>query len=172
MTKTARMFTTTLLLTMLFLSTFLGSRVCAQDGLLIQPGVGVGPIRLGMTTEALVSVYGRPDVPPGPIGGGGPDVPVDESKATGHVYQYFKHKVTVLERGGHVSNIIVLNSAFHTANGIGVDSRLVDVLNAFGASGVRKEGQYGPDISYPTAGIRFLFMGEQVMGVDIRLPSK
>jgi hypothetical protein len=144
----------------------------AQNGLLIVPGHSIGPIELGMSAEQLRSVFGAPEVPPGPIGPDtNPDVAVPENKAAGHVYQYFRRKVTVLERGGKITNVITLEPGYRTANGIAVGSTVSDVQNAFGA-GVRKEGQYGPDISFPDQGIRFMFQGQQVFAIEVRYPSK
>lgn len=144
----------------------------AQDASLIQPGVGVGNIKLGMARDQVIAILGKPDLE-GPVSDQpqDPAVPVSPEKTNSSALQYFKHKITILVRASKVSGIMVLHPQYHTANGIGVDSRIADVQNAFGASGVRKDGQYGPDISYPGAGIRFIFLGEQVMGIEVRPPS-
>lgn len=142
----------------------------AEDATTIVPGVSVGPIQIGMSEEQVVAILGKPQLRGPAAESGDPSVPVTEGKTTLYVLQYFKQKITILTRGNKVTSIMVLSPAYHTANGIGVDSRLVDVQSAFGAGGVRKDGQYGPDVTYPKEGIRFLCLGEQVFGIEVRPP--
>ena len=143
----------------------------ADDATSIVPGLSVGPIQIGMSEEQVISVFGKPQLRGPAAESGDPSVPVAEGKTTLYVLQYFKQKVTVLTRGGKVTSIMVLSSAYRTSAGIGVESRLADVQSVFGGAGVRKDGQYGPDVTYPKEGIRFLCLGEQVFGIEVRPPS-
>lgn len=143
----------------------------AEDATTIVPGVSVGPIQIGMSEDQVMAALGKPQLRGPAAESGDPSVPVVEGKTTLYVLQYFKQKITVLTRGGKVTSIMVLSPAYHTANGIGVDSRLIDVQGAFGSGGVRKDGQYGPDVTYPKEGIRFLCLGEQVFGIEVRPPA-
>lgn len=158
-----------LLLALLILCAPLAVAHAGEDTSIV-PGASVGPIQLGMTEDQVTALLGKPQLRGPAAESGDPSVPVPEGKTTLFVLQYFKQKLTILTRAGKVTSIMVLNPAYHTANGIGVESRLTDVQGAFGA-GVRKDGQYGPDVTYPKEGIRFLCLGEQVFGIEIRPPA-
>ncbi|NDD27598.1 MAG: hypothetical protein EB084_04950 [Proteobacteria bacterium] len=142
----------------------------ADDASTIVPGVSVGPLHLGMTEEQVAGILGKPQLRGPAAESGDPSVPVQEGKTSLTVLQYFKQKLTILVRSGKVSSIMVLSSTYRTPNGLSVDSKISEVQTAYG-TGVVKEGKYGPDVNYPKEGIRFLCLGEQVFGIEVRMPS-
>jgi hypothetical protein len=125
----------------------------AQQDALIVPGGAVGSIKLGDTREQVIALMGKPELE------GTDDTPNEIN------LQYFKKQMYYLVRSNKVHHIFVLSPSYRTKEGLGVGSSLNDVTNAMGSPKERKEGKLGPDLQY--SGIRFMFNGEQVLGIEV-----
>lgn len=133
-----------------------GAAVPARAQGLITPGVGVGDLRIGDTTEQLIELLGKPELEA-----------VTDTVPKANVYQYYKRQITVLCRDGKVSSIMVLNSGCRTQNGVGVGSSISEVESALGSDCERKQGNVGPEYTY-ASGIRILFLNDRAIGVEVR----
>jgi len=149
------------LLAALLLTVFAPGMVRAETSpaLLVQPGVGVGYIRIGESREDLLAALGASETEAGVLDN------KDE------VFQYWSKKLTVLVRAGKVFSIACLNPNYRTAGGVGVGSTISEVESALGSTYERKQGGVGPELSY-ASGIRFLCMDDRVLGIEVRAPSK
>lgn len=126
----------------------------------ITPGASVGPVKLGDSKQRLVEVLGKPD-----LEGFTDGTPKD------YVLQYYKLKLTFLVRGGKIHSAMVLNPSYHTPQGLGITSTVGEVEAACGKGYSRKDGVLGPELTYGSAGVRFLFNGDHVFAIEIRPPG-
>lgn len=132
-----------------------------EDALLIVPGTSVGPIRIGDTKERLIEIMGKPDLEG-----------TTDTQPVNYTEQYYKKKLTFMVLNGKVHLIFVQDPAYHLLQGVGVNSSVSDVETALGRDYTRKDAQLGPELLYAALGVRFVCMGQQVIGIEVRAPTK
>lgn len=132
----------------------------SSENLLIEPGVGVGAVKLGMTVDEMKDVLGKPDV-----------------AATGISFMYKslgievvakdKKTVSAISCGNpHNINTPVVRALgtackFKTAGGIGIGSTVDQVIKEFGEPTKRSNNR----LAYKDQMISFFFSGEKIIGI-------
>jgi hypothetical protein len=119
--------------------------------MLIQPGIGVGRVRLGMTVEEMENCLGKPDI-----------------DATGISFVYADLGIEVVIRDEKVNQIHCIhhiNNApavkackYQTVEGIGIGSTESEIISAYGEPSKRSKGA----LTYNELGMRFELDGGQV----------
>ncbi len=120
----------------------------------IQPGVGVGEVKFGMTLEDMKDVLGKPDI-----------------DATGISYVYADRGIEVVLRDDKVYCIYCVDHipnapdvkacAYQTAQGIGIGSSESDIIAAYQEPSKRSPGA----LMYPQLGLRFVIENNQVQKI-------
>lgn len=134
----------------------------AEELGLIEPGVGVGRVKLGETKEQMLAVMGTPML----VG-----ETMEEPKKFNYQFHRNHHQdlyINVFKN--KVELIMCLSGDYHLKNGLGVGSSLNEFESQAGESYQRKEGSIGPELVYPS-GLRVIFYEGRAMGLEVR-PAK
>ena len=131
----------------------------AKDEPMIIPGQSVGDIHLGDSKDRVIEVLGNPEL----IGD-------TDTKPKSFNYQYFKKKMYVNVLNDKVGWIMCLSGDYHLKGGAGIGSSMTEIEAALGTSYQRKDGNAGPELTYPS-GVRVLFYQDRVLGIEVR-PAK
>jgi SmpA / OmlA family len=136
--------------------------VRAEEPGLIEPGVGIGRVKLGDTKEQMLAVMGSP-------------LMIGETLGEPKKYNYQYHRnhrqdlyINVYQN--KVELIMCLSPDYHLKSGLGVGSSLNEFEAQSGESYQRKEGSVGPELLYPS-GLRVIFYEGRAMGLEVR-PAK
>ena len=120
----------------------------------IQPGMGVGKVKFGMTVDELTSALGKPDI-----------------DATGISYVYADLGIEVVIRDDKVHSVYcvhhipnaseVKTCEYQTEKGIGIGSTESDIIAAYGEPTKRSKGA----LMYKELGLRFELENGQVQKI-------
>ena len=126
---------------------------------LIQPGIGVGKVKFGMSFIELKDVLGKPDF---------------DVKGIAHVYSDLG--IQILIRDDKVISVICLqhypdvpefkSCKYQTAEGIGIGSTESDVLAAYNEPSRRRNGR----LTYHELGLGLELVNDQVQMISTELP--
>ena len=135
----------------------------SDSDLLIQPGIGVGKVKFGMTVEKMKDILGKPDV-----------------DATGISYLYSSLGIEIIAMDhttidriscGNPENksdsiIKVMEQAckFKTAEGIGIGSTEAQVIEAYGEPTNRR----GNRLMYKDKRISFTLAEDKIIGIFLQ----
>ena len=130
--------------------------------MLIEPGTGVGKVRLGMTVEEMKSCLGKPDI-----------------DATGISFVYADLGIEVVIRGEkvyqiycvhHINNAPAVKACkYKTAEGIGIGSTESEIISTYGEPYKRGESALS-FITYNELGMRFELDNDQVVLILVLNP--
>lgn len=125
----------------------------------IQPGIGVGKVKFGMSFVELKDVLGKPDF---------------DVKGLAHVYSDLG--IQVLIRDDKVISVICLQNfpdapefkscKYRTAEGIGIGSTEPDILAAYNEPSSRRSGR----LTYKELGLAFGLENDQIQMISTELP--
>jgi len=126
---------------------------------LIQPGIGVGRVKFGMSFSELKDVLGTPDF---------------DVRGTAHVYSDLG--IQILIRDDKVISVICLqhypdvpefkSCEYQTAEGIGIGSTEADILAVYNEPSSRRTGR----LTYKELGLSFGLENDQVQMISTELP--
>jgi RNA polymerase sigma factor (sigma-70 family) len=137
----------------------------ATGDLLIIPGQGVGKIRLGMTTNEVITVLGKPERWLG-------SVMVYDTKLGLGVVQSEAGVKMVSCGGSNLKSPAVRVFKGHTKEGIGMKSSRAEIITAFGApTAATKMGANVVALLYKPLGVTFTLESETVVGILVTSPS-
>jgi hypothetical protein len=133
------------------------SQSAAEASIIIEPGVGVGKVRGGMTVQQVVAELGEPD------------------NKTGHVLNYVRSGFSVIpNRDGAVRVVMcgdtlgtgtVLVKAFkgRTKEGIGMNSNRADLIQVYGEPTEIDHSEPGHEaLKYRPLGLTFTLQNDKV----------
>jgi hypothetical protein len=122
----------------------------------IEPGVGVGPIKFGMTPEETRTILGPPELPQGSL---------ESYWSLGTFMRFEDGKLALISLGltDHKPHAPLRDAIpFSYANGINMDSTEEEVLAAFGPpthdSIIRDDPNYIADLAFAWFGVRQKFI--------------
>jgi len=141
-------------------------QVNSNTPILIEPGVGVGKVRAGMSMDEVIAQLGKPDGKPGDR--------LLEYRRLGFAVGFGRDgAVNVVMCGNSTGVNDSLAKAFtgRTKEGLGLGSSRADVVKAYGEpSGVEKGPAARESLKYSPLGLTFLLLEGKVyhMTVDFR----
>ena len=128
----------------------------------IQPGIGVGKVKFGMSVAELEDSLGKPDI-----------------DATGFLYVYADLGIEVVLQDDKVFNIFCVQQIpdnpevkaceYQTAEGIGIGSTESDIITAYNEPTERRDSGY---LIYKDPGIGFQLENDQVQKIIVLTSSK
>ncbi|MHC4645045.1 MAG: hypothetical protein ACYTBJ_06070 [Planctomycetota bacterium] len=137
------------------------SKKTIPEQMLIEPGVGVGEIRLGMSIDDMTEILSDPD----------------------HTWSmesiYSSLGISVVSRDsesvesikcGHLTNKLsplVSACKYRTKEGIGMGASKEDIIRAYGEPSIRR----GAQLIYKERGILFVLAGDKVICIWVSKPS-
>jgi hypothetical protein len=137
----------------------------SETSIVIEPGVGVGKVRAGMTVQQVVAELGEPD------------------SKTGHVLNYVRSGFSVVPNRDGVVRVVMcgdslgigtaLVKAFkgRTKEGIGMNSGRAEVIQAYGEPTESDHSDPGHEaLKYGSLGLKFTLQNDKVhhIVVDFR----
>jgi len=118
----------------------------SSESIVVEPGVAIGSVRSGMTTQQVIAELGQPD-----------QTVVSASPEINGALDYTNIGLSVIPGGGVVRSVGVRPPfAGHTKEGIGMGASRSDVIKAYGEPTAAKLIQ--PDLEvlrYDSLGVRF-----------------